>query len=253
MPSHRGPRQLSEEGKYALIVAKPREDCLDWPLKKRGDGGPEKEVWYMNRTIPVLCCSVAANPSPLGVKLHTAGYEALGLDYRYFAIGAADIEPVLQCVRTLAIRGLGVSMPHKETVIPFLDEVNQDVQAIGACNTVVQENGRLYGHNTDWVGALGAIDEAGSGGLHSAVIIGAGGVARAIAYALKQRGMTVFVSARSADEREKLVNDLGLDGADTLEQQGQFDAELVVNTTPVSDSSSWPTQPGCAPAWQGAA
>ena len=195
----------------------------------------------MNRTIPVLCCSVAANPSPLGVKLHNAGYEALGLDYRYFAIGAADIEPVLQCMRTLAIRGLGVSMPHKQAVIPFLDEVSQDVQAIGACNTVVQENGRLYGYNTDWVGALGAIDEAGSGGLHSAVIIGAGGVARAIAYALKQRGMTVFVSARSADEREKLVDDLGLDGADTLEQQGQFDAELVVNTTPVADSSSWPT------------
>ncbi len=141
----------------------------------------------MNRTIPVLCCSVAANPSPLGVKLHNAGYEALGLDYRYFAIGAADIEPVLQCMRTLAIRGLGVSMPHKQAVIPFLDEVSQDVQAIGACNTVVQENGRLYGYNTDWVGALGAIDEAGSGGLHSAVIIGAGGVARAIAYALKNK------------------------------------------------------------------
>src|SRR2546422_7200123 len=100
----------------------------------------------MNRTIPVLCCSVAANPSPLGVKLHNAGYEALGLDYRYFAIGAADIEPVLQCMRTLAIRGLGVSMPHKQAVIPFLDEVSLDVQAIGACNTVVQENGRLYGY-----------------------------------------------------------------------------------------------------------
>src|SRR2546428_10590270 len=101
-------------------------------------------------------------------------------------------------MRTLAIRGLGVSMPHKQAVIPFLDEVSQDVQAIGACNTVEQENGRLYGDNTDWVGALGAIDEAGSRGLHRAASIGAGGVRRAIAYALKQRGITVFVSACSA-------------------------------------------------------
>src|SRR5205809_7595014 len=125
----------------------------------------------MNRTIPVLCCSVAANPSPLGVKLHNAGYEALGLDYRYFAIGAADIEPVLQCMRTLAIRRLGVSMPHKQAVIPFLHEVSQDVQAIGACNTVVQENGRLYVHNTGCLQALGAIDDAGRGGLQLPAIL----------------------------------------------------------------------------------
>lgn len=195
----------------------------------------------MNKTIPVLCCSVATNPSPLGVKLHNAGYEALDLDYRYVAIGAAEIEPVLQSMRTLSFRGLGVSMPHKQTIIPLLDEVSPDVRAIGACNTVVQEEGRLHGYNTDWVGALGAIDEAGANGLSKAVIIGAGGVARAIAYALKQRGMKVFVSARSADAREKLVNDLRLDGASALEQQGQFNAELVVNATPESSSASWPT------------
>lgn len=195
----------------------------------------------MNRTIPVLCCSVAANPSPLGVKLHNAGYEALGLDYRYVAIGAANIEPILQSMRTLPFRGLGVSMPHKQTVIRFLDEISPDVQAIGACNTVVQEDERLHGYNTDWIGALGAIDEAGATNLRSAVIIGAGGVARAIAYALKQRGMAVFVSARSVHEREQLVNDLRLDGESSLELQGRFDAELVVNATPISDSVSLPT------------
>ena len=129
----------------------------------------------MNKTFPILCGSVSANPSRMGVKLHTTGYRTLGLDYQYVAIEATEIEPIVQSVRTLSFRGLGVSMPHKQTIIPLLDEIGPDVQAIGACNTVVQEDGRLRGYNTDWIGALGAIDEIeDSKNLHKAVIIGLG-------------------------------------------------------------------------------
>ncbi len=196
----------------------------------------------MNKTFPTLCGSVSANPSRMGFTMHTIGYKTLGLDYQYVAIGATEIELVVQSIRTLSFRGLGVSMPHKQTIIPLLDEIGPDVQAIGACNTVVQEDGRLRGYNTDWVGALGALDEIeNSKDLRKAVIIGSGGVARAIAYALKQRGMAVYISARTAEAREQLVNDLQLDGAGALEQQGQFGAELIVNSTPESNSASWPT------------
>jgi shikimate dehydrogenase len=186
------------------------------------------------RTHPTLCGSVSGNPSPLGVAVHGAGYRALKLDYTYVAMGATQLPPLVALVRELGFRGLGVSMPFKQEILPLLDEQTPEVQAIGACNTVVHEDGRLVGHNTDWSGALAAIDEVYPQPLRHAVIVGAGGASRAIAYGLKQRGVAVYVSARSAPRRQALVADLGLDGDGPLEEQGAFGADLVVNTTPIA-------------------
>jgi shikimate dehydrogenase len=191
-------------------------------------------------TIPPLCCSVAGAPSPLGVKLHDAGYRARGLDYKYVAIGAEDVGPVIDLVRALGVRGLGVSMPFKQDVIGLLDEVSDDVRSIGACNTVVNDDGHLSGYNTDWTGALRSIDEVEPGPIPSAVIIGAGGVSRAIAYGLKSRGMEVFIAARSTEVRRHLVAELGLDGDTDIENQGKFDVALVVNATPIATLAESP-------------
>ena len=187
----------------------------------------------MIKTFPIVCASVAGNPSPLGVRMHNAGYEAEGLDYTYVAMGATDINEVVDLVKRVGIRGLGVSMPFKQDVINYLDYVDDSVKKIGACNTVVNEEGVLKGYNTDWVGAQEAIKEAiDISEIKSAVIIGAGGVARAIAYALKQNNITVYVSARKVEQREKLVKELGLDGSVDLNDQGKYDVDLVVNATP---------------------
>lgn len=191
-------------------------------------------------TIPTLCGSVAAKPSPLGVALHNSGYEALGLSFRYVAIGADTLEPIVEAIRQLNFRGIGVSMPFKQEVIAFLDHVSDDVRVIGACNTVVQDNGKLTGYNTDWIGALAALDEAHPPSLSSAVIVGSGGVARAIAYGLKRRGLKVFISARSVDDRKTLTSELHLDGHGELSEQGQYGAELIVNATPVADIENCP-------------
>jgi len=179
---------------------------------------------------------VAANPSPLGVKLHDAGYAELGLDFKYIALGSEDIAPVVSSVRTLGVRGLGVSMPHKITALELLDELSPDVLAIGATNTVVNEDGRLVGHNTDWQGAVRALDEKDLGHCATALVVGAGGVARAIAYGLTQRGTKVTIAARDLSRGEALVSDLGLDSAVLLEDQAEVEAELVVNATPAADA-----------------
>ena len=189
----------------------------------------------MLRTHPTIIASVAANPSPLGVKLHNAGYAALGLDYTYLAMGAEKIEEAIDALRLLSYRGMGVSMPFKQSVISCLDEVDSAVTAIGACNTVVNEDGNLLGYNTDWNGAADAISEVCDLNLiQTAVIVGAGGVARAISFALKKHGIKVFICARNKDQREKIVSDLSLDGCAALEEQGKFNANLVVNATPIA-------------------
>lgn len=187
----------------------------------------------MLKTFPTICGSVAGNPSPLGVRMHNAGYAAKNMDYTYVAMGADNIEEAIQAFKVLNYKGMGVSMPFKQTIIGLLDGVDESVRTIGACNTVVNEGGKLIGYNTDWVGAQDAILEVASfDNIKSAVIIGAGGVARAIAYALKVNDVQVYISARKAEQRNALVKDFGLAGSMDLEDQGKYNVDLVVNATP---------------------
>ena len=199
----------------------------------------------MIKTFPVICGSAAGNPSSLGVKLHNAGYKTLGLDWSYVAMGASSVEEVMSAFKTLSFRGLGVSMPFKQDIIKYLDEIDDSVKAIGACNTVFNARYKdgndtgedhLIGYNTDWVGARDALLEVVDlGTIKTAVIIGAGGVARAIAYALKNNGIDVYISARKKDQRDKLVREIELKGAVSLEEQGSVNAQLIVNATPIAD------------------
>jgi len=186
-------------------------------------------------TYPTLCGSVAGEASDLGVAIHEAGYEALDLDYAYVAMGTDDVGEAMDHARGMGFRGLGVSMPFKGAVVSHLDDVGEDVETIGACNTVVFEDGRATGHNTDWRGAMRALRETASLDVDRAEIVGAGGVARAIAYGLREAGVEVVVSARSAGQRSALVDDLALAGETDLDGQGRSGAELVVNATPVAD------------------
>ncbi|WP_280362029.1 shikimate dehydrogenase family protein [Nocardia wallacei] len=189
------------------------------------------------KSTPIICASVAANPSPLGVALHNAGYAKLGLDYTYVALGGDTISEALEFMKICGGRGLGVSMPHKQSVIQLLDNVTKDVETIGACNTVVfTTNGTTTGHNTDWIGARDSIHESGYLP-RRAVIIGAGGVARAIAYALRTLDVQVFIRARNIDAARSLVADLELEGALPLDHSAMANIDLVVNATPCIEPS----------------
>jgi shikimate dehydrogenase len=186
---------------------------------------------------PTVCGSVAAAPSSLGVRMHNAGYKAAEVPFTYLAMGADHISEALEIARSLQMRGLGVSMPHKQSIIDHLDEITDPVKTIGACNTVVFEQDRLIGYNTDWIGARETLEEAGIKP-KIAEIIGAGGVARAIAYALSQEGARVFVLARRQDQATQLASDLRLAGSGPIESQGTRAADLVVNATPDATQSS---------------
>jgi shikimate dehydrogenase len=152
-----------------------------------------------------LCISLASRPSNFGTTLHNAGYTALGLNFLYKAVGINDLTGAIAGVRALNIRGCSVSMPFKETVLPLLDELDETARAIGAVNTIVNEDGKLSGYNTDTIGAYKALESINVCPEDSVLLIGAGGVARAILLALKRLGFSrVCVTNRDTRKIEQL-------------------------------------------------
>ncbi len=153
----------------------------------------------------VLCGSISALPSPLGRAMHEAGYAALGLDFAYVPFQVADVPGALTGMRALGIRGFGVSMPFKLTVMPLLDRLDPLAERIGAVNTIVNDAGRLTGYNTDAAGARRAVEEVTAlAGLRVA-LLGAGGAARAVAFALLEARATLSLVNRTRAHAEALA------------------------------------------------
>jgi shikimate dehydrogenase len=188
----------------------------------------------MASTTPVLCGSIAGRPGRLGVAMHTAGYRALGLDWVYVAFGTEDTEGAVAAMRPLGIRGLGVTTPHKIRIMACLDEVDDEARTIGAVNTVVNDGGRLRGLNVDWIGAVRAFEEQLSLLGRHAVVVGAGGGARAIVYGLIRAGARVTLLNRSAERGAALAHALGARYAGPPERIDEIEAyDLLVHATPV--------------------
>ena len=190
-----------------------------------------------------LCISVAARPSRFGITVHNAGYRALGLDFLYKAFQVSDIAGAMAGVRALGIRGCSVSMPFKEAVIAHLDSVDRLADAVGAVNTVVNEGGRLTGYNTDVGGAFEALKPCGPVPNDRVVVMGAGGVARAVLQALRSHGLSnVTVCARRPDAARSVAERFGVVAAE-WEKREVLPAEILVNATPVGmapDTDSMP-------------
>ncbi|WP_437309055.1 shikimate dehydrogenase [Sorangium sp. So ce388] len=156
-----------------------------------------------------LCGSMSLHPVSTGAAMHLAGYRALGLDFTYIPFAVTDVEGATRGMRALGIRGLGVSMPYKQAVIPLLDEIDPVAARIGAVNTIVNEDGRLRGYNTDWIGAVRALEEVTRLGGARVLLLGAGGAARAVAFGLAERGATVTVANRDLEKARQLAAAVG--------------------------------------------
>ncbi|PWK16026.1 shikimate dehydrogenase [Tumebacillus permanentifrigoris] len=181
---------------------------------------------------------VAHSKSP---QMHNAAFAHLGLDYVYLAfdIPPEAIEQGVQSIRALNLRGVNVTIPHKVAVLPFLDELSDAARRIGAVNTIVHEQGRLIGHNTDGIGYLAALrEETGfTPAGQSVLLLGAGGAARAVATQLALDGAAqITIAARAVAKAAELLAPLeSLTAADAVSLSGVVPAEydLVVNTTPI--------------------
>jgi shikimate dehydrogenase len=177
--------------------------------------------------------------------MHNAAFRALGLDAVYLAF---DVPPdalgaAVGGIRALGLRQVAVSIPHKEEVIAHLDGVDDVASAIGAVNTVTRVDGALVGTNTDWSGALRAIERETSVAGRHAVVLGAGGAARAVVYGLLREGASVTVLNRTLARATELAEALGAQAAGGLDELPDLDHQILVNTTSVglrSDDSPVP-------------
>jgi shikimate dehydrogenase len=194
----------------------------------------------------------------LSPVMQNAALRALNLDLIYvpFHVVPDKLEGAVEAVRALDLAGVNVTIPHKERVMSFLDRIGEEARLIGSVNTVVNEDGRLLGESTDGMGFLRSI-EAEWGGIDGgkAVILGAGGSAKAVAFALAGAGCDVVIANRTRTRAEELSNALnavvgeGRSRAVGLEREvlaeAVREADLLVNATSVGmypDTDSIPVE-----------
>lgn len=159
-------------------------------------------------------CAVIGNPvaHSLSPAIHNAGYAAAGLNFVYTAFQVDDLAAALAGMRALSgFRGLSVTIPHKETILDFLDEVEPLARQVGSVNTVTNESGRLIGSTTDGLGTLRAFEEAGVPLAGERItFMGTGGAVRAVAFAMaaNARPAQVNILGRTPRNVSRLVEDL---------------------------------------------
>ncbi len=190
-----------------------------------------------NISAKTALCGIILHPaahtrSPL---MHNAAFRAMGIDAVYLAF---DVPPdalgsALAGIRALGLRQVAVSIPHKVAVMEYLDEIDEQARRIGAVNTVTLRDGRLCGSNSDWIGANRALEREIELAGKRAVVLGAGGAARAVVFGLIERGARVQVINRTVERAERLAKDLGAEGAGSLSDLAQLPYEILVNTTSV--------------------
>ena len=182
-------------------------------------------------------CGVILHPAShtRSPAMHNAAFRALGIDavYTAFDVPPDRLGAALEGMRGLGIRQFAVSLPHKEAILPHLDQVDPVAAEIGAVNTVTLRGEQLVGTNTDWIGAVRALERIGDLAGREAVLLGAGGAARAVLYGLLERGARVHVLNRSVERATRLVASLGGEDSGPLEALGDLPCEVLVNTTQV--------------------
>ena len=193
------------------------------------------------RLLAVIGAPIGHSLSPI---IQNAALHAAGLDYVYTAlpVRAGALASAVRGLRDAGIAGFNVTIPFKTEIIPLLDALSEDARRIQAVNTVVIEDGRMVGHNTDVAGFLAGFAERGialTG--KNAVLIGAGGAARAALWGLLRSGVrSVVIGVRNAAKGTALAADFAADGDvravsfdDTAWIAACSDADLVVQTTPL--------------------
>ncbi|WP_456391904.1 shikimate dehydrogenase [Persephonella sp.] len=180
-------------------------------------------------------------------QFQTAAFVSLGINAVYlpFQVRPEDLKKAVEGIKALSIKGFNVTVPHKEEIIPLLDELSEEVKYIGACNTVINLDGYLKGFNTDADGFIQGLKEI-LPEVHDKkfLIIGAGGASRAVIYGLIKEGVqSIHLANRTAGRIHRIIQDfstlnrfvyriihpLGLDEIESVLPE----IDVIVNTTSV--------------------
>lgn len=185
-----------------------------------------------------ICLSIGYPiKSSLSPNLHNLAYKKLGIEKR-FNYQRKEVKPnqlkkIINEIKDLKIRGVSVTMPHKQKVMKYLNKIDKRAKKIGAINTIVNNNGKLTGYNTDWVGAIRALEEKTKLKNKRVAVIGAGGAARAIVYGLTHKGAKVKIFNRSLIHAKKLARDFNCEYGN-LDQLSEISVmDIIINATSV--------------------
>ncbi|HEY7533858.1 MAG TPA: shikimate dehydrogenase [Nitrospiraceae bacterium] len=152
-------------------------------------------------------CGVIGNPveHSLSPAIHNAAFQQLGLNFVYLAFRVDAIGDALKGLKALGnFRGASVTIPHKVSAVPFLDDIESTARNIGAINTIVATDGKLTGYNTDATGSLRALEQSGVALKNETVVVlGSGGAARAIAFALAAKADIACLNLLGIDDQER--------------------------------------------------
>lgn len=179
----------------------------------------------------LLCISLAGRPGNFGTRFHNYLYDKLGLNYLYKAFTTKDIEAAVKGVRALGIRGCAVSMPFKESCIPFLDAIDPSAKVIDSVNTIVNDDGKLTGLNTDYIAVKSLIASHRLDTNARVMIQGSGGMGKAVIAAFRDAGFRdVIIAARNRQRGLALAKQYGFQWQPLPEG---IAAEILVNVTPL--------------------
>lgn len=159
-----------------------------------------KQIDAKTRLLAFLASPSEHSVSPI---MHNTAFQKLGLNFVYLAfnVGHEKLSDAITGFRALNIRGFSVSMPNKIKIIPYLDELSPEAQLIGAVNTVVNENGKLIGYNTDGIGYMRSLKEEGVEVVDKKMtLLGAGGASQAIAIQAALDGVSEIAIFNRQDE-----------------------------------------------------
>lgn len=179
----------------------------------------------------VIGYPLAHSKSPI---LHNAIYQSLNVNAVMLAHRSPILKDIVQAIKTLSIGLTAVTMPYKEAIIPYLDELSHEALALKAVNTIIQKQGKLTGYNTDVDGVAYALHLTPLKNRFM-LVIGAGGAARALGYYLQQQEAKIYWFNRTKTHAESLMNDFGgqvIDG----DEVKQIAFDLIINTTPLGSS-----------------
>lgn len=192
----------------------------------------------MKKIYGVMGDPIAHSMSP---DIHNDAFEKENIEavYHHFHVTKEGLNDAMKGMKALGIEGFNITIPHKTSIIPFLDEVDELALAIGAVNTVVNKNGRFIGYNTDGKGFFKSLCDEISGDIKAkkTLVIGAGGAARAIYFTLVKEGVKqVDIANRTKERAAQLVSDCPYDKVskalsiiEAEESLSQYD--LIIQTT----------------------
>lgn len=202
------------------------------------EGNSLQNIDHTTMRFGVIGDPIAQSMSPLMMNqaFQAAGINAL---YMAFHVTPEHLQHAIYGLRSLGFRGANVTIPHKQAVMEFLDEIDEGARVIGAVNTIVHEDGKLIGYNTDGIGYVRSLKEECKVDLQGRhiVLIGAGGAARGVAYALAQeKPASIRIVNRTMEKAEQIaaalaahvdIRGMGMDQLDDIKEQ----TDIVINTT----------------------